>query len=154
MSTEFDGGYLHHAPCPHQDEAMSLFPQIRDFAGAVQKLPHCLITIQKEEASGWLRHGSGTMFLPLENWKENKQTNKWTNKHQENLFAEAILSVPYYTRNFSIQRHAWKACNNGWIRCTADYSTALPYTCPFHFVNSSSVHLQDSTVWKKQWEPG
>jgi hypothetical protein len=76
VSTEFDGGYLHHAPCPHQDEAMSLFPQIRDFAGAVQKLPHCLITIQKEEASGWLRHGSGTMFLPLENWKENKQTNK------------------------------------------------------------------------------
>lgn len=52
-------------------------PQIWDLVGAVQELPHCLITIQKEEASSWLRHGSGTKSsCPLRSGKKaNKQTN-------------------------------------------------------------------------------
>lgn len=55
-------------------------------------------------------------FLPLEKWKESKQTNK----RQENLFPEATVSALYYIRNFSIQRCAWRRCGSSGIRHMAD----------------------------------
>lgn len=129
MSAEFDGGQLRHAHCPYQDEATS--PQIWDFAGAMQKLPYCLVTIQKEETSSWLTNGSGTKSSCP--WRTGKKASEQTNKHQENLFPEVRLSVLFYTKKLPYPKACLKDMQQqlGKVHGRPQHSTATNMSLSF-----------------------